>query len=699
MNKKMLSSALTVLGVLLSTQLPLLAAPVLTQFNPTANGLELSANESLGYRVLKQDAKQVVVLLPGAKLGALSPQYTANVGQVNLAESAQGVQMTVDFANNGLAYVFRMNRQNSALLLESIKPAESIAKSLDSPSLSVQPAAPSKTGNRVNLKVRDGEVRDALTLLSRVSKTSIVTNQEVKGKVTLNLENTTFDEALKSLTSAAGLRSEKVGDIFVVSQPAQQAAAGGGNNPNPLRTLNPKEFQGDPARRLVSVIANTTPLNVALQEMANQVGVDIVINGELSEPVTARLVSRPFEDALKQLLLGTNFGFIRDGDTYRVGDATPGSPTARNFDDVQVLKLAFSDAKDVLASLPPDTRSQGIKVDAARNALIVSGPSNFQASIKSFVRSVDTPIQQVSFSVKAYQLDEGGSRDFNLLKASDTAGSNDSNPLNLVGQIAGNNVASFNNVARALSIVNGLIRENKGRTLTDTKLTTMSGQKASIDVSQDINVRVTTPITTGGTSSVSSQFQTIRAGNVIEIEPVIRADGKVFASITVEASVPTARTTADVAPDINRRKVTNKLILEDGQTLEIGGLLQQTVTETKRRLPLLGYLPLVGEFFSDTGDDKKTTELLVYITPYLSRAPQSPVATLEPQQPASTPVTPVAPAAPQQSALPNPPAPQLPVVPRQPSALPQATPQQLPPPGSSAPPPSAEIQQPVSKPK
>jgi type IV pilus assembly protein PilQ len=694
MNKKMLSSALTVLGVLLSTQLPLSAAPVLTNFNPTANGLELAANESLGYRVLKQDAKQVVVLLPGAKLGALSPQYTVNAGQVNLAESAQGVQMTVDFANNGLAYVFRMNRQNSALLLESIKPAESIAKSLDSPSLSVQPAAPSKTGNRVNLKVRDGEVRDALTLLSRVSKTSIVTNQEVKGKVTLNLENTTFDEALKSLTSAAGLRSEKVGDIFVVSQPAQQAAAGGGNNPNPLRTLNPKEFQGDPARRLVSVIANTTPLNVALQEMANQVGVDIVINGELSEPVTARLVSRPFEDALKQLLLGTNFGFIRDGDTYRVGDATPGSPTARNFDDVQVLKLAFSDAKDVLASLPPDTRSQGIKVDAARNALIVSGPSNFQASIKSFVRSVDTPIQQVSFSVKAYQLDEGGSRDFNLLKASDTAGSNDSNPLNLVGQIAGNNVASFNNVARALSIVNGLIRENKGRTLTDTKLTTMSGQKASIDVSQDINVRVTTPITTGGTSSVSSQFQTIRAGNVIEIEPVIRADGKVFASISVESSVPEPRADVNVAPDINRRKVTNKLILEDGQTLEIGGLLQQTVGETKRRLPLLGYLPLVGELFSDTVENKKNTELLVYITPYLSRAPQSPVATLEPQQPSSTPVVP---AAPQQSTLPNPSAPQPPVAPRQPSAPPQATPQQLPAPGSSAP--STEIQQPVSKPK
>jgi type IV pilus assembly protein PilQ len=684
MNKKMLSSAL-VLGVLLSTQRPLLAAPVLTQLNPTANGLELSANESLGYRVLKQDAKQVVVLLPGAKLGSLSPQHTANVGQVNLAENAQGVQMTVDFVNNGLAYVFRMNKQNSALVLESIKPAESIAKSLDSPSLSVQPvpAQSPKNGSRVNLKVRDGEVRDALTLLSRVSKTSIVTNQEVKGKVTLNLENTTFDEALKSLTSAAGLRSEKVGDIFVVSQPAPQASAGGGSNPNPLRTLNPKEFQGDPARRLVSVIANTTPLNVALQEMANQVGVDIVINGELSEPVTARLVSRPFEDALKQLLLGTNFGFIRDGDTYRVGDATPGSPTARNFDDVQVLKLAFSDAKDVLASLPPDTRSQGIKVDAARNALIVSGPSNFQTSIKSFVRSVDTPIQQVSFSVKAYQLNEGGSREFNLLRSGDSAGSNDSNPLNLAGQIAGNNIASFNNIQRALSIVNGLVREDKGRTLTDTKLTTMSGQKASIDVSQDINVRVTTPITTGGTSSVSSQFQTIRAGNVIEIEPVIRADGKVFASITVESSVPEPRADVNVAPDINRRKVTNKLILEDGQTLEIGGLLQQTIGETKRRLPLLGYLPLVGEFFSDTGENKKTTELLVYITPYLSRAPQSGVPTLEPQQPSSAPVQPVVP-----QVAPNPPVSQQLVAPRQ-----------LPPPGTSAPPPSTENQQPVSKPK
>ncbi|MGA7954651.1 MAG: secretin N-terminal domain-containing protein [Gloeobacterales cyanobacterium] len=641
MNKKMLSSALTVLGILLSTQLPLLAAPVLTQLNPTANGLELSANESLGYRVLKQDAKQVVVLLPGAKLGSLSPQYTANVGQVNLAENAQGVQMTVDFANNGLAYVFRMNKQNSALVLESIKPAEAIAKSLNNPSLSVQPVSSpsSNAGPRVNLKVRDGEVRDALTLLSRVSKTSIVTNQEVKGKVTLNLENTTFDEALKSLTSAAGLRTEKVGNVFVVSQPASQqpnASGGGGNSPNPLRSLNPKEFQGDPGRRLVSVIANSTPLNVALQEMANQVGVDIVINGELTEPVTARLVSRPFEDALKQLLLGTNFGFIRDGDTYRVGDATPGSPAARNFDDVQVIKLAYSDAKDVLAALPPDTRAQGIKVDAARNALIVSGPSNFQASIKRFVQTVDTPIQQVSFSVKAFQLDEGGSREFDVLKGADPslgaiATANATNPISLAGAIAGTNVAMYNNIALSLSIINGLINENKGRVLTDTKLTTMSGQKASIDVSQDINVRITTPINTGGTSTISSQFQTIRAGNVIEIEPVIRADGKVFASISVEASVPVRKTILpDVAPDINRRKVTNKLILEDGQTLEIGGLIQETITETKRRLPLFGYLPLVGEFFSDTGEDKTTNQLLVFITPYLSRAPQASVPTLDP---------------------------------------------------------------------
>ena len=648
MNKKILGSTLTVLGILLSTQLPLLAAPVLTQLNPTANGLELSANESpLSYRVLKQDAKQVIVLLPGAKLGSLSSQYTANIGQVKLAENAQGVQMTVDFASNGLAYIFRMNKQNSVLMLESIKPAEGIAKALNNPSLSVQPVSSqsTKVGPRVNLKVRDGEVRDALTLLSRVSKTSIVTNQAVTGKVTLNLENTTFDEALKSLTSAAGLRSEKVGDVFVVSQPGSpqpNVSGGGGNSPNPLRSLNPNEFQGDPGRRLVSVIANATPLNVTLQEMANQVGVDIVINGELTEPVTARLVSRPFEDALKQLLLGTNFGFIRDGDTYRVGDATPGSPAARNFDDVQVIKLAYSDAKDVLAALPPDTRAQGIKVDAARNALIVSGPSNFQASIKRFVQTVDTPIQQVSFSVKAFQLDEGGSREFDVLKGADLSlGAVTTNtavtPLSLAGLIAGNSVDTYNNIARSLSIVNGLINENKGRVLTDTKLTTMSGQKASIDVGEDINVKITTPINTGGTSTISSQFQTIRAGNVIEIEPVIRGDGKVFASISIEASAPTRRTLLpDVAPDIKRRKIMNKLILEDGQTLEIGGLLQQTISETKRRLPLFGYLPLVGELFSDTGEEKENTELLVYITPYLSRAPQASVPTLEPalkQQP------------------------------------------------------------------
>jgi type II secretory pathway component GspD/PulD (secretin) len=216
--------------------------------------------------------------------------------------------------------------------------------------------------------------------------------------------------------------------------------------------------------------------------------------------------------------------------------------------------------------------------------------------------------------------------------------------------------------------------------VTDTKLTTMSGQKASIDVSQDINVRVTTPINTGGTSSISSQFQTIRAGNVIEIEPVIRADGKVFASLSVESSVP-GIAPPDVAPNVDRRKITNKLILEDGQTLEISGLIQQSVKETKQRLPLLGYLPLVGEFFSNTGEDKTNTQLLVYITPYLSRAPQGSVPTLEPasQQPAAS----------------NPPVSQ-----QQPAITPQASPPPTPGLATPATPPSSsETQQPVSKPK
>jgi type II secretory pathway component GspD/PulD (secretin) len=192
-------------------------------------------------------------------------------------------------------------------------------------------------------------------------------------------------------------------------------------------------------------------------------------------------------------------------------------------------------------------------------------------------------------------------------------------------------VLAFDNAARILSIVNGLVNTGRGRTLTDTKVSTISGQTASINAFSDINIQTTTQGT--ATSIPVSQIQTIQAGTTVQITPTVFQQGSVFADIKIESSVPGAQATPSTAPNVSRRQVTNKLILHDGETLQIGGLIQTIVSENKVRFPIIGYLPLLGDLFSTTSNSNSTSELLVFVTAYLNRHPIETTVTTQSEPP------------------------------------------------------------------
>nr|WP_256997488.1 type II and III secretion system protein [Gloeobacter morelensis] len=157
--------------------------------------------------------------------------------------------------------------------------------------------------------------------------------------------------------------------------------------------------------------------------------------------------------------------------------------------------------------------------------------------------------------------------------------------------------------------------EGKGRLLTDTKLSTVSGQKAALDVQTDINLTLTTQSTVNSATTNTTTINTLRAGTVVELEPTVQADSNVLAVLNLESSVAGARANTNTAPDISRRKVRNTLLLKNNQTIEIGGLIQSNNTENVTRIPIVGYLPLIGQLFSNTSVSVDQRELLVFITP------------------------------------------------------------------------------------
>jgi len=625
----------------LTLALPVLAAPELQGIESAAGqGIIFKAQEPLTYEVRPSEGKVFIFLLKDATLGQVKGVQPTNFGTLVLSQTPAGVNVRVT-GNGDLTYQLQAQNDNKSLLLQAI-PKGQTAQAIAPPPV----AAQTKPAERITLKARNQEVRDTLSFLSRISRTSIVISPDVQAKVNVSLENVLFEDALKSVAAIANLQFRREGEVYVVSQKPPNPNGAPTASDDGIKELGdprPKTKDEDPGDRIVSVIANDTELSRILKEMANQANVELILTGQINEQLSVRLVNRPFNEALDQLLAGTTFGYSRRGNVYRIGDATPGTPTSKAFTQVKVFRLSNSKAKDLFEQLPPAfaALSQGIKIDEPRNALIVTGPPSFVNQVGGFIKELDTNIPIVSFGVKIVELTNTGSQDYNAATAFTNATGATTGPTsipdstlysqdrqNLFGIFAGDpgTVLGLNQITRVLNVLSTLVKTGNARVVTDTKVTAVSGQTTAIDVSEQRNIPLVTNIQNTIGTTANTTIQTISVPTTVTIIPTVQADGNVFADIQIQATSITGFTPIgnSQVPNLATRRVASKVLLRDGETLEIGGLIRNTQSETRNRYPIIGYLPLIGDLFSTLDRVNDRSELLVLVTAYINRRPGKP---------------------------------------------------------------------------
>jgi pilus assembly protein CpaC len=172
--------------------------------------------------------------------------------------------------------------------------------------------------------------------------------------------------------------------------------------------------------------------------------------------------------------------------------------------------------------------------------------------------------------------------------------------------------------------------EEKGdlRTLATPTLVTRSGQPASFLSGGEIPV----PIATGtGAQSNTVTIEWKEFGVKLDFTPTVEEDNSITLKVApeisqVDFSNVTARTTAGVVPSLVTRKASTTVNLRPGEHLAIGGLKQTDRVRTVRKVPILGYIPVLGFFFTDTQTSNVDHDLLVVVSPELIQ----PEATLPP---------------------------------------------------------------------
>jgi len=242
---------------------------------------------------------------------------------------------------------------------------------------------------------------------------------------------------------------------------------------------------------------------------------------------------------------------------------------------------------------------------------------------------VDVPVESVLLDTQVIEVTESGSKALGVdFMQSETQ------PLthifNSQAQII-NNIPT-GAVAGSLAIQANiflLVSQGHARVLAAPKILTQDGVSASILTGDSLPIRVTTPVGVGGVGAVSSQVEYINVGVNLQILPRVTGDGGVDANVYSQVSSVTGFTSSN-DPQISTRQAQTKVNVQAGQTLVIGGLLQQRDIRNLTKIPILGDLPLVGALFRFYTQTRQDTNLVITITPHVLPAPGAAAAPASP---------------------------------------------------------------------
>ena len=157
--------------------------------------------------------------------------------------------------------------------------------------------------------------------------------------------------------------------------------------------------------------------------------------------------------------------------------------------------------------------------------------------------------------------------------------------------------------------VQALLTKNRAKLLSRPSIMTMSGEQALIQVGGQI------PYTIVSTNNVA--YTTFKNyGIILQLKPIVDGTGKIISSVHAEVSSMTGET-VDGQPILAIRRADSVVTMTSGSTIVIGGLMDSSEQKHVTKIPFLGDIPILGEFFKYTSKTKEKQELIILVTPYI----------------------------------------------------------------------------------
>jgi general secretion pathway protein D len=169
------------------------------------------------------------------------------------------------------------------------------------------------------------------------------------------------------------------------------------------------------------------------------------------------------------------------------------------------------------------------------------------------------------------------------------------------------------------AILRALQSDTRTNIIATPQVVTRDNQEAKMEVAQEVPFLTGQYTTTNGTGSAFQTIEREEVGTILTVTPTINEGDAVLLKLQVESSSLAGATAGAVDLITNKNVITTSVLIKDGNTLVLGGLIQDNVTNSDTSVPFLGKIPILGELFRARNTDKTKTDFLIFLQPHILR--------------------------------------------------------------------------------
>ncbi|QDU85034.1 Type IV pilus biogenesis and competence protein PilQ precursor [Planctomycetes bacterium Pla163] len=357
-----------------------------------------------------------------------------------------------------------------------------------------------------------------------------------------------------------------------------------------------------------------TPLREALNVIGTMANVTLLADDQIEGTVEARFENITLDEAFQTLLRQYDLAVLPGpGSVYFVERLDDPSLMT---DFVQLVNVRAEDvAANLTALVDGDSR---VIVDNDRNVVCVIGTQGDVATVRRYLQEVDTLKDQVLVEVHIFEVSYDDGFDFgSVIDLVGTTNGNAASLLSSFGQSGGFTTTLADDDGDFTATIDMVRRYVTLDLVSSPRVLAVTNTPAVVDVVREIPYIETTSTTSGTTTGVGAVVQeTVQfkeAGLKLELTPSIQEFG--YLQVKIAQTISEQIGEFNSIPIIDRRTLDTTFLVQDKQTIVLGGLVQERQSEERRGVPFLMHLPVLGQLFRADSDSLRKQELLVFVTP------------------------------------------------------------------------------------